>query len=74
MQMSTHQNNKYAQCLVKFTDNSITGNFTHEKPLIESDGGHGMLFRDGDNLMLTYHSPNQTDYERPVFIKLNELK
>ena len=74
MLWSTHLNNKYAQCLVKFTDNSITGNFTHEKPLIESDGGHGMLFRDGDNLMLTYHSPNQTDYERPVFIKLNELK
>ena len=74
MLWSTHLNNKYAQCLVKFTDNTITGNFTHEKPLIESDGGHGMLFRDGDNLMLTYHSPNQTDYERPVFIKLNELK
>lgn len=74
MLWSTHLNNKYAQCLVRFNDNTITGKFTHEKPIIESDGGHGMLFRDNENLMLTYHSPNQTDYERPVFVKLNELK
>lgn len=74
MLWSTHLNNKYAQCLVRFNDNTITGKFTHEKPIIESDGGHGMLFRDKEDLMLTYHSPNQTDYERPVFVKLNELK
>jgi hypothetical protein len=59
---------------IRFNDNTITGKFTHEKPIIESDGGHGMLFRDKEELMLTYHSPNQTDYERPVFVKLNELK
>ena len=74
MLWSTHLNNKYAQCLVRFNDNTITGKFTHENPIIESDGGHGMLFRDKEDLMLTYHSPNQTDYERPVFVKLNELK
>lgn len=74
MLWSTHLNNKYAQCLVRFNDNIITGKFTHEKPIIESDGGHGMLFRDKEDLMLTYHSPNQTDYERPVFVKLNKLK
>ncbi len=74
MLWSTHLNNQYAQCLVKFDDGTITGRFTHLDPIITSDGGHGMLFRKDDDLMLTYHSPNKTDYERPVFIKLNKLK
>ena len=74
MLWSTHLNNKYAQCLVKFDENKISGIFTHQKPLITSDGGHGMLFRDGDDLMLSYHSPNTTNFEHPVFVKINELK
>lgn len=74
MLWSTHLNNKYAQCLVKFDEGTITGKFTHLDPLITSDGGHGMVFRDGEDLMLTYHSPNITNFEHPVFIKLNKLK
>lgn len=74
MLWSTHLNNKYAQCLVKFDEGTITGKFTHLDPIVTSDGGHGMVFRDGENLILTYHSPNKTDYERPVFVNLNKLK
>lgn len=74
MLWSTHLNNRYAQCLLRFDDGTITGKFTHLDPIVTSDGGHGMLFRSGEDLFLTYHSPNKTDYERPVFIKLNNLK
>lgn len=70
---STFINKKYAECVVRFNDGTISGSFEHLKPLIDSDGGHGMLFKSLDGrLMLTYHTPNQTDYERPEFIELND--
>lgn len=67
MLWSTFIDEKYAECLVKFGDGEIGMNFTHEEPLITNDGGHGMIFEGKDGLYLTYHTPNQTDYERPVF-------
>jgi GH43 family beta-xylosidase len=46
-----------------------------ENPLYSADGGHGMLFtsRDG-KLYLTIHRPNNTPYERPVFVEVFETE
>lgn len=59
---------------VAVSDNGdITGTFTQREPLFEKDGGHGMVFRDGEGqLFLTLHSPNQHLAERPVFFPLVE--
>lgn len=44
-----------------------------QQPLVNSDGGHGMIFRSFEGaLYLTYHSPNKTPYERPFFVSLRE--
>ena len=44
-------------------------------PLWQEDGGHGMLFRTfNGQLMLTFHSPNKTPNERPVFFELVETQ
>lgn len=69
---STSVNDKYAQCVAISDNDEITGSFKHLDPLVTNDGGHGMLFMHGDQLMLTYHAPNTTDYERPVFRKLKD--
>ena len=34
---------------------------------------HHLNFRQGDKLMLTYHTPNQTGLERPVFKELEDI-
>lgn len=59
---------------VAVSDNGdITGTFTQREPLFEKDGGHGMVFRDGEGqLFLALHSPNQHLAERPVFFPLAE--
>jgi hypothetical protein len=45
-------------------------NFAHLEPLIDDDGGHGMIFKDDKNLYLTFHTPNKSLYERPKFVKI----
>lgn len=67
---STFINGKYAQCIAKSDNGEITGKFIHLHPLITDDGGHGMIFKAKGKLFLTFHSPNQTSYERPVFKSL----
>lgn len=67
---STFINHKYAQCIARSKNGSITGVFEHLPPLITDDGGHGMIFRAGGELLLTFHSPNQTGSERPRFVRL----
>ncbi len=67
---STSINGSYAQCIAKSDNGEIDGNFIHLPPLFTDDGGHGMIFKAKDKLMLTLHSPNITDYERPVFIEI----
>jgi hypothetical protein len=47
-------------------------NFTHLDPLIDDDGGHGMIFKDDEKLYLTFHSPNKSLYERPKFTKIKD--
>ena len=69
---STFIEGKYAQCLVRFADGTLGTSFTHLPPLLCEDGGHGMIFRDEKQLWLTYHIPNQTGAERPVFFRLED--
>jgi hypothetical protein len=67
---STFIKGQYAQCVARSSNGHIDGKFEHLPPLITDDGGHGMIFRDGGKLYLTFHSPNQTDFERPVIKEL----
>lgn len=69
---STFIDGKYAQCMAKSDNGEIDGKFIHLDPLITNDGGHGMVFKTNDDFYLTYHSPNKTDYERPVFRKIKD--
>ncbi len=67
---STFIKGKYAECVVRFTHGSIKGELEHLAPIIDDDGGHGMIFNVEDRIYLTFHTPNQTNYERPKFIEL----
>lgn len=69
---STFIDGKYAQCMAKSDNGEIDGEFIHLDPIITNDGGHGMVFKTNDSFYLTYHSPNKTDYERPVFRKIRD--
>lgn len=73
MLWSTFIKGQYAQCLVRFSDGTLGTRFEHLPPLIDNDGGHGMLFRGKDNLFLTYHSPNQSGYEHPCFVAVADV-
>ena len=65
----------YFQCIAVSDNGSIEGNWSHLDPLFTKDGGHGMVFKDIEGqLKLTLHSPNQTDYERPVFFDIEETE
>nr|MCR5040911.1 family 43 glycosylhydrolase [Clostridia bacterium] len=73
MLWSTFPRGEYAECLVKFDGGSIKSSFSHLAPLIDDDGGHGMIFRSADGLYLTFHSPNRSGHERPFFVELEDL-
>ena len=70
---STFIKGKYAECVVEFTDGELNSNFVHLEPLIDDDGGHGMIFKDEYKIYLTFHTPNQSLFERPVFVELDDL-
>lgn len=72
MLWSTYIKGKYAECLVKFKDGDLSMNFEHLPPLIDDDGGHGMIFSGDDKLYLTYHSPNTSGFEHPCFIEIED--
>jgi GH43 family beta-xylosidase len=69
---STFIKSQYAECVVKFSDKTIKGNFEHLPPLIDDDGGHGMIFDINNQLFLTFHSPNKQGHEHPKFIELSQ--
>ena len=69
---STFIQNQYAECMVRFNGGEIGTDFVHLEPLIKNDGGHGMIFKKDDELILTFHTPNQTLFERPSFKKLTD--
>ena len=75
MLWSTFIKGQYAECLVKFTDGEIDGNFVHLDPLIDDDGGHGMIFGNGNKLYLTFHKPDTPHgSERPEFFEMEETE
>ena len=53
---------------------NITGPWRqNDVPLWAEDGGHGMIFRGFDGrLFVTFHAPNNTPNERPVFLEIEE--
>ena len=67
MLWSTILHNQYAECIVRFGSGSIKGEFEHLPPLLDSDGGHGMLFNSDGKLVFTFHSPNRSGFEHPHF-------
>jgi beta-xylosidase len=64
----------YAMGFARSASGTITGPWTQEEvPLWKKDGGHGMMFRTFEGqLMMTFHSPNRTPNERPVFVAIEE--
>ena len=73
MLWSTFIKDQYAECVVRFTDGELGTCFEHAAPLIDNDGGHGMIFNGRDGLYLTYHSPNTKGSERPCFVKIEDM-
>lgn len=69
---SSFINRKYAEFAVKFKEGKIGLEFEHLKPLLDSDGGHGMIFSNGQNTYFTYHTPNQKGFEHPEFCVLED--
>lgn len=63
---------QYAECLVKFNGGELGIDFVHLAPLIDDDGGHGMIFAGADTLYLTFHSPNTTGFEKPHFVVIED--
>jgi GH43 family beta-xylosidase len=70
---STFVNHMYCQCIAKSSNGELDGEFIHLPPMITNDGGHGMLFHTDDELLLTFHTPNQTGFERPTFRAIDDL-
>jgi arabinan endo-1,5-alpha-L-arabinosidase len=64
----------YAMGIARSENGKVLGPWVQEeKPLADSDSGHGMAFRAFDGkLFVTWHSPNETPNERPVFIEIEE--
>lgn len=56
-----------------YSTTGIHGPWKHqETPLIDSDGGHGMIFHTTDNnAYLAYHGPNILGKERAIFRRCN---
>lgn len=72
MLWSTFIKGQYAECLVRFDSGEIGTTFTHMEPLIDDDGGHGMIFAAEDKLYLTFHSPNKQGFEKPRFVEIED--
>jgi GH43 family beta-xylosidase len=62
----------YAEFAVKFKDGKIGTEFEHMEPLLDNDGGHGMIFSDGNHTYFTYHTPNKSLWERPEFCMIKD--
>lgn len=64
----------YAMGVAQSETGHIMGPWRQEtEPLWAKDGGHGMIFNTFDGrLMLTFHRPNNTPDERPVFVEIEE--
>ena len=63
----------YAEMVVRFKNGKFGLALDHMEPLLDSDGGHGMIFSDGEHTYFTYHAPNTSLQERPEFCPLEDL-
>ncbi len=63
----------YAELIVKFKNGTLSTEFEHLEPLLDNDGGHGMIFSDGKNTYFTYHTPNQIMCEHPEFCLIEDF-
>ncbi len=74
MLWSTVSETGYAMGYATSSSGTLQGPWLQQpKPLIQCDGGHGMIFRSFEGVLyLTYHSPNKTPNERPFFVALEE--
>lgn len=64
--------NQYAELLVRFEGGELGTNITHLPPIMDNDGGHGMVFKQGEKLKFVFHSPNTSGEEKPCFIELED--
>ena len=62
----------YAELVVKFKNGKLGLDFEHKKPLIDNDGGHGMIFSDREKTYFTYHTPNKSLLEHPEFCLIED--
>lgn len=65
----------YAIGIARSASGNILGPWYQEKePLFSKNGGHGMLFETfGGELMLTFHTPNDSPDERAEFFPVEEV-
>lgn len=70
---STFTQSGYVQAIAYSDNGEIDGNWLHEKPMFDKDGGHGMIFEDYNGQKhLILHSPNENPLERPVLFDIVE--
>ncbi len=64
----------YAMGIARSESGMVLGPWRQEeRPLVDRDSGHGMLFRSLDGrLLAAWHSPNASPLERPVFAEVLE--
>ena len=74
MLWSSHGNEGYTVSIARSETGLITGPWKQEAlPLWTKDGGHAMIFRTFDHrLLMTFHMPNNSPNERPIFIEIEE--
>ncbi|MBQ2848766.1 MAG: family 43 glycosylhydrolase [Clostridia bacterium] len=71
---STFTPKGYVQAVAYSDNGEINGNWLHESPMFEENGGHGMIFDDfNGNKYLILHSPNENPYERPILFPVVEI-
>jgi GH43 family beta-xylosidase len=63
---------QYAEFVVKFKNGKLGTEFEHMLPLLDDDGGHGMIFTDSKQTYFTYHTPNKTLLEHPKFCLIED--
>lgn len=70
---STFTPKGYVQAVAYSDNGEIDGNWLHEKPMFEENGGHGMIFEafDGKKYLIL-HSPNEHPNERPFLFDITE--
>lgn len=70
---STFTQSGYVQAIACSDNGEIDGNWYHEAPMFEENGGHGMIFEDYNGKKhLILHSPNENPLERPVLFEITE--